>query len=297
MGVLPLCYGLIMAELAPTGKSYAQGRSAILKQKSGGARRIENKLQFRHKEFLPFDGLYWKQDLGKPILLNGLQLAKWFEVTFTVLETQVKKTNKRTAGVPNDYEIVVTISVNEALARISSLQVHCGDNTWVNQKRLRQIGEALPQLTTQAIYAFVTAMSYDPKKINKNIPLDKRNSTHFGWVRGFGAQFKAHPNQIKTPKDLEAFKEVAQQLTKATNLGNKRVNIPLKEIAKAYLGEIRSGNPHPTKAVYMYLESLYGSVMSERTLQRRLTELEAQGLIPKAKHKGKARKLSNERGK
>jgi hypothetical protein len=286
-----------MAELAPTGKSYAQGRSAILKQKSGGARRIENKLQFRHKEFLPFDGLYWKQDLGKPILLNGLQLAKWFEVTFTVLETQVKKTNKRTAGVPNDYEIVVTISVNEALARISSLQVHCGDNTWVNQKRLRQIGEALPQLTTQAIYAFVTAMSYDPKKINKNIPLDKRNSTHFGWVRGFGAQFKAHPNQIKTPKDLEAFKEVAQQLTKATNLGNKRVNIPLKEIAKAYLGEIRSGNPHPTKAVYMYLESLYGSVMSERTLQRRLTELEAQGLIPKAKHKGKARKLSNERGK
>ena len=297
MGVLPLCYGLIMAELAPTGKSYAKGRSAILKQKSGGARRIENKLQFKHKEFLPFDGLSWKQDLGKPILLNGLQLAKWFEVTFTVLETQVKKTNKRTAGVPNDYEIVVTISVNEALARISSLQVHCGDNTWVNQKRLRQIGEALPQLTTQAIYAFVTAMSYDPKKINKNIPLDKRNSTHFGWVRGFGAQFKAHPNQIKTPKDLEAFKEVAQQLTKATNLGNKRVNIPLKEIAKAYLGEIRSGNPHPTKAVYMYLESLYGSVMSERTLQRRLTELEAQGLIPKAKHKGKARKLSNERGK
>lgn len=297
MGVSPLCYGLIMAELAPTGKSYAKGRSAILKQKSGGARRIENKLQFKHKEFLPFDGLYWKQDLGKPILLNGLQLAKWFEVTFTVLETQVKKTNKRTAGVPNDYEIVVTISVNEALARISSLQVHCGDNTWVNQKRLRQIGEALPQLTTQAIYAFVTAMSYDPKKINKNIPLDKRNSTHFGWVRGFGAQFKAHPNQIKTPKDLEAFKEVAQQLTKATNLGNKRVNIPLKEIAKAYLGEIRSGNPHPTKAVYMYLESLYGSVMSERTLQRRLTELEAQGLIPKAKHKGKARKLSNERGK
>jgi hypothetical protein len=286
-----------MAELAPTGKSYAKGRSAILKQKSGGARRIENKLQFKHKEFLPFDGLSWKQDLGKPILLNGLQLAKWFEVTFTVLETQVKKTNKRTAGVPNDYEIVVTISVNEALARISSLQVHCGDNTWVNQKRLRQIGEALPQLTTQAIYAFVTAMSYDPKKINKNIPLDKRNSTHFGWVRGFGAQFKAHPNQIKTPKDLEAFKEVAQQLTKATNLGNKRVNIPLKEIAKAYLGEIRSGNPHPTKAVYMYLESLYGSVMSERTLQRRLTELEAQGLIPKAKHKGKARKLSNERGK
>ncbi len=297
MGVSPLCYGLIMAELAPTGKSYAKGRSAILKQKSGGARRIENKLQFKHKEFLPFDGLSWKQDLGKPILLNGLQLAKWFEVTFTVLETQVKKTNKRTAGVPNDYEIVVTISVNEALARISSLQVHCGDNTWVNQKRLRQIGEALPQLTTQAIYAFVTAMSYDPKKINKNIPLDKRNSTHFGWVRGFGAQFKAHPNQIKTPKDLEAFKEVAQQLTKATNLGNKRVNIPLKEIAKAYLGEIRSGNPHPTKAVYMYLESLYGSVMSERTLQRRLTELEAQGLIPKAKHKGKARKLSNERGK
>jgi len=297
LGVLPLCYGLIMAELAPTGKSYAKGRSAILKQKSGGARRIENKLQFKHKEFLPFDGLSWKQDLGKPILLNGLQLAKWFEVTFTVLETQVKKTNKRTAGVPNDYEIVVTISVNEALARISSLQVHCGDNTWVNQKRLRQIGEALPQLTTQAIYAFVTAMSYDPKKINKNIPLDKRNSTHFGWVRGFGAQFKAHPNQIKTPKDLEAFKEVAQQLTKATNLGNKRVNIPLKEIAKAYLGEIRSGNPHPTKAVYMYLESLYGSVMSERTLQRRLTELEAQGLIPKAKHKGKARKLSNERGK
>ena len=297
MGVSPLCYGLIMAELAPTGKSYAKGRSAILKQKSGGARRIENKLQFKHKEFLPFDGLSWKQDLGKPILLNGLQLAKWFEVTFTVLETQVKKTNKRTAGVPNDYEIVVTISVNEALARISSLQVHCGDNTWVNQKRLRQIGEALPQLTTQAIYAFVTAMSYDPKKINKNIPLDKRNSTHFGWVRGFGAQFKAHPNQIKTPKDLEAFKEVAQQLTKATNLGNKRVNIPLKEIAEAYLGEIRSGNPHPTKAVYMYLESLYGSVMSERTLQRRLTELEAQGLIPKAKHKGKARKLSNERGK
>jgi hypothetical protein len=286
-----------MAELAPTGKSYAKGRSAILKQKSGGARRIENKLQFKHKEFLPFDGLSWKQDLGKPILLNGLQLAKWFEVTFTVLETQVKKTNKRTAGVPNDYEIVVTISVNEALARISSLQVHCGDNTWVNQKRLRQIGEALPQLTTQAIYAFVTAMSYDPKKINKNIPLDKRNSTHFGWVRGFGAQFKAHPNQIKTPKDLEAFKEVAQQLTKATNLGNKRVNIPLKEIAKAYLGEIRSGNPHPTKAVYMYLESLYGSVMSERTLLRRFTELEAQGLIPKAKHKGKARKLSNERGK
>jgi len=297
LGVSPLCYGLIMAELAPTCKSYAKGRSAILKQKSGGARRIENKLQFKHKEFLPFDGLYWKQDLGKPILLNGLQLAKWFEVTFTVLETQVKKTNKRTAGVPNDYEIVVTISVNEALARISSLQVHCGDNTWVNQKRLRQIGEALPQLTTQAIYAFVTAMSYDPKKINKNIPLDKRNSTHFGWVRGFGAQFKAHPNQIKTPKDLEAFKEVAQQLTKATNLGNKRVKIPLKEIAKAYLGEIRSGNPHPTKAVYMYLESLYGSVMSERTLQRRLTELEAQGLIPKAKHKGKARKLSNERGK
>jgi hypothetical protein len=286
-----------MAELAPTGKSYAKGRSAILKQKSGGARRIENKLQFKHKEFLPFDGLSWKQDLGKPILLNGLQLAKWFEITFTVLETQVKKTNKRTAGVPNDYEIVVTISVNEALARISSLQVHCGDNTWVNQKRLRQIGEALPQLTTQAIYAFVTAMSYDPKKVNKNIPLDKRNSTHFGWVRGFGAQFKAHPNQIKTPKDLEAFKEVAKQLTKATNLGNKRVNIPLKEIAEAYLGEIRSGNPHPTKAVYMYLESLYGSVMSERTLQRRLTELEAQGLIPKAKHKGKARKLSNERGK
>jgi hypothetical protein len=286
-----------MAELAPTGKSYAEGRSAILKQKSGGARRIENKLQFRHKEFLPFDGLYWKQDLGKPILLNGLQLAKWFEVTFTVLETQAKKTNKRTAGVPNDYEIVVTISVNEALARISSLQVHCGDNTWVNQKRLRQIGEALPQLTTQAIYAFVTAMSYDPKKINKNISLDKRNSTHFGWVRGFGAQFKAHPNQIKTPKDVEAFKEVAKQLTKATNLGNKRVNIPLKEIAEAYLSEIRSGNPHPTKAVYMYLESRYGSVMSERTLQRRLTELEAQGLIPKAKHKGKARKLSNERGK
>jgi hypothetical protein len=286
-----------MAELAPTGKSYAEGRSAILKQKSGGARRIENKLQFRHKEFLPFDGLYWKQDLGKPILLNGLQLAKWFEVTFTVLETQAKKTNKRTAGVPNDYEIVVTISVNEALARISSLQVHCGDNTWVNQKRLRQIGEALPQLTTQAIYAFVTAMSYDPKKINKNIPLDKRNSTHFGWVRGFGAQFKAHLNQIKTPKDVEAFKEVAKQLTKATNLGNKRVNIPLKEIAEAYLSEIRSGNPHPTKAVYMYLESRYGSVMSERTLQRRLTELEAQGLIPKAKHKGKARKLSNERGK
>ena len=297
MGVSPLCYGLIMAELAPTGKSYAEGRSAILKQKSGGARRIENKLQFRHKEFLPFDGLYWKQDLGKPILLNGLQLAKWFEVTFTVLETQAKKTNKRTAGVPNDYEIVVTISVNKALARISSLQVHCGDNTWVNQKRLRQISEALPQLTTQAIYAFVTAMSYDPKKVNKNIPLDKRNSTHFGWVRGFGAQFKAHPNQIKTPKDLEAFKEVAQQLTKATNLGNKRVNIPLKEIAEAYLSEIRNGNPHPTKAVYMYLESLYGSVMSERTLQRRLTELEAQGLIPKAKHKGKARKLSNERGK
>jgi hypothetical protein len=286
-----------MAELAPTGKSYAEGRSAILKQKSGGARRIENKLQFRHKEFLPFDGLYWKQDLGKPILLNGLQLAKWFEVTFTVLETQAKKTNKRTAGVPNDYEIVVTISVNEALARISSLQVHCGDNTWVNQKRLRQISEALPQLTTQAIYAFVTAMSYDPKKINKNIPLDKRNSTHFGWVRGFGAQFKAHLNQIKTPKDVEAFKEVAKQLTKATNLGNKRVNIPLKEIAEAYLSEIRSGNPHPTKAVYMYLESRYGSVMSERTLQRRLTELEAQGLIPKAKHKGKARKLSNERGK
>lgn len=268
-----------------------------MKQKSGGARRIANKLQFRHKEFLPFDGLYWKQDLGKPILLNGLQLAKWFEVTFTVLETQVKKKNKRIAGVPNDYEIVVTISVNKALARISSLQVHCGDNTWVNQKRLRQISEALPQLTTQAIYAFVTAMSYDPKKVNKNIPLDKRNSTHFGWVRGFGAQFKAHPNQIKTPKDLEAFKEVAQQLTKATNLGNKRVNIPLKKIAEAYLGEIRNGNPHPTKAVYMYLESLYGSVMSERTLQRRLTELEAQGLIPKAKHKGKARKLSNERGK
>jgi hypothetical protein len=209
-----------MAELAPTGKSYAKGRSAILKQKSGGARRVENKLQFKHKEFLPFDGLSWKQDLGKPILLNGLQLAKWFEVTFTVLETQVKKTNKRTAGVPNDYEIVVTISVNEALARICSLQVHCGDNTGVNQKRLRQIGEALPQLTTQAIYAFVTAMSYDPKKINKNIPLDKRNSTHFGWVRGFGAQFKAHPNQIKTPKDLEAFKEVAQQLTKATNLSS-----------------------------------------------------------------------------
>lgn len=297
MGVSPLCYGLIMAELAPTGKSYAEGRSAILKQKSGGARRIENKLQFRHKEFLPFDGLYWKQDLGKPIFLNGLQLAKWFEVTFMVLETQAKKTNKRMAGVPNDYEIVVTISVNEALARISSLQVHCGDNTWVNQKRLRQIGEALPQLTTQAIYAFVTAMSFDPKKINKNIPLDKRNSTHFGWVRGFGAQFKAHPNQIKTPKDVEAFKEVAKQLTKATNLGNKRVNIPLKEIAKAYLSEIRNGNPHPTKAVYMYLESRYGSVMSERTLQRRLTELEAQGLIPKAKHKGKARKLSNERGK
>ena len=297
MGVSPLCYGLIMAELAPTGKSYTESRSAILKQKSGGARRIENKLQFRHKEFLPFDGLYWKQDLGKPILLNGLQLAKWFEVTFMVLETQAKKTNKRTAGVPNDYEIVVTISVNEALARISSLQVHCGDNTWVNQKRLRQIGEALPQLTTQAIYAFVTAMSYDPKKINKNIPLDKRNSTHFGWVRGFGAQFKAHPNQIKTPKNVEAFKEVAKQLTKATNLGNKRVNIPLKEIAEAYLSEIRSGNPHPTKAVYMYLESRYGSVMSERTLQRRLTELEAQGLIPKAKHKGKARKLSNERGK
>jgi hypothetical protein len=297
LGVSPLCYGLIMAELAPTGKSYTESRSAILKQKSGGARRIENKLQFRHKEFLPFEGLYWKQDLGKPILLNGLQLAKWFEVTFMVLETQAKKTNKRTAGVPNDYEIVVTISVNEALARISSLQVHCGDNTWVNQKRLRQIGEALPQLTTQAIYAFVTAMSYDPKKINKNIPLDKRNSTHFGWVRGFGAQFKAHPNQIKTPKDVEAFKEVAKQLTKATNLGNKRVNIPLKQIAEAYLGEIRSGNPHPTKAVYMYLESRYGSVMSERTLQRRLTELEAQGLIPKAKHKGKARKLSNERGK
>ena len=297
MGVSPLCYGLIMAELAPTGKSYLEGRSAILKQKSGGARRIENKLQFKHKEFLPKEGLIWKQDLGKPILLNGLQLAKWFEVTFTVLETQVKKTNKRTAGVPNDYEIVVTISVNEALARISSLQVHCGDNTWVNQKRLRQISEALPQLTTQAIYAFVTAMSYDPKKINKNIPLDKRNSTHFGWVRGFGAQFKAHLNQIKTPKDVEAFKEVAKQLTKATNLGNKRVNIPLKEIAEAYLSEIRSGNPHPTKAVYMYLESLYGSVMSERTLQRRLTELEAQGLIPKAKHKGKARKLSNERGK
>jgi hypothetical protein len=268
-----------------------------LKQKSGGARRIENKLHFKHKEFLPKEGLIWKQDLGKPILLNGLQLAKWFEVTFTVLETQAKKTNKRTAGVPNDYEIVVTISVNEALARISSLQVHCGDNTWVNQKRLRQIGEALPQLTTQAIYAFVTAMNYDPKKVNKNIPLDKRNSTHFGWVRGFGAQFKAHPNQIKTPKDVEAFKELSKQLTKATNLGNKRVNIPLKEIAEAYLGEIRSGNPHPTKAVYMYLESLYGSVMSERTLQRRLTELEAQGLIPKAKHKGKARKLSNERGK
>jgi hypothetical protein len=116
LGVSPLCYGLIMAELAPTGKSYTKGRSAILKQKSGGARRIENKLQFRHKEFLPFEGLYWKQDLGKPILLNGLQLAKWFEVTFMVLETQAKKTNKRIAGVPNDYEIVVTISVNKGVS-------------------------------------------------------------------------------------------------------------------------------------------------------------------------------------
>jgi hypothetical protein len=290
-----------MAELAPTGKSYAKGRSAILKQKSGGARRIENKLHFKHKEFLPKEGLIWKQDLGKPILLNGFQLAKWFEVSFTVTENQAKKTNKRIAGLANDYDIEVKIAIHKGVPRISSLQIHCEtlwyEDTWVNQKRLRQIGEALPQLRTQAIYAFVTAMSYDPKKINKNIPLDQRNSTHFGWVRGFGAQFKAHPNQIKTPKDVEAFKELSKQLTKATNLGNKRVNIPLKEIAEAYLGEIRSGNPHPTKAVYMYLESLYGSVMSERTLQRRLTELEAQGLIPKAKHKGKARKLSNERGK
>lgn len=290
-----------MAELGPTGKSHTKGRSAILKQKSGGARRMENKLQFRHKEFLPKERLIWKQDLSKPILLNGFQVAKWFEVTFTVLETQAKKTNGRIAGVPNEYDIEVKIAIHKGVPRISSLQIHCetlwhGD-TWVNQKRLRQIGEALPQLTTQAIYAFVTAMSFDPKKVNKNIPLDKRNSTHFGWVRGFGAQFKAHPNQIKTPKDVEAFKELSKQLTKATNLGNKRVNIPLKQIAEAYLDEIRSGNPHPTKAVYMSLESLYGSVMSERTLQRRLTELEAQGLIPKAKHKGKARKLSNERGK
>jgi hypothetical protein len=43
-------------------------------------------------------------------------VAKWFEVTFTVLETQAKKTNKRIAGVPNEYDIEVKVAIHKGVS-------------------------------------------------------------------------------------------------------------------------------------------------------------------------------------